>query len=414
LKPLLLANKDDVAAPSVKVTKNADGTVTTSPLLNDYFFLPGRPGGQIARGGTGPDDDLVFKPGGNNDSDIVMDFSDAVNALQSMKFLLPTNLTFAPNASTHGEGQTFTVGAGGGMRAQVVAGIYNLTSNAINGIPFLVYTFQPVVNIIGAATPADLKSPSIFRAAATFSLDAGAGDAFPVLGNLGTTPTPMAIFESKNIWTRRVGTETGTVTLYTVHNLADSITAGWTFGTYRVHHCNLTGAGTFTDFVYIDIEDLVARGFTFTNPPRSLRSLGTTMRMEHRGPVCIGALGAPNTVSGLDLAGDLSTRSVDVALANGVNNDIAIGNKSFVRITGPTAAFSISSVGTPTDGKRVVIVNTTAFAMTITNAAAVGTATNRILTTTLADLVGTATHPTTVELIYDAVSTRWRDVNFRP
>jgi hypothetical protein len=116
---------------------------------------------------------------------------------------------------------------------------------------------------------------------------------------------------------------------------------------------------------------------------------------------------------GLSLAGFLALRKQDLALVNGVNNDIAVTGTT-VRITGPTAAFSISSIAAtgytaPQDGMEVTIINTTAFAMTITNAAAVGTATNRILTALAGDRIGTATHPSSITVVYDATAQRWRE-----
>lgn len=124
--------------------------------------------------------------------------------------------------------------------------------------------------------------------------------------------------------------------------------------------------------------------------------------------VLIGNDGDPTS-----FGGSIATRKQDLVLGNGANNDIAV-TKSVVRITGPTGAFSISSIANPTDGRRVTLLNLSGQAMTITNAAATGTAANRILTSTGANLVGTLGNITAITLIYDSTSARWRETEWRP
>lgn len=108
----------------------------------------------------------------------------------------------------------------------------------------------------------------------------------------------------------------------------------------------------------------------------------------------------------------LSTQREDTALANGSNNDITVGGRSFVKITGPTGAFTISGVANGFDGKRIVIYNSVAQNMTISNEDANSAAANRITTMTGGDLVSTAV--ATVELIYDADASRWVVIGWRP
>ena len=94
------------------------------------------------------------------------------------------------------------------------------------------------------------------------------------------------------------------------------------------------------------------------------------------------------------------------AASNGANNNIALPNKSFIRITGPTGAFSISGIAKPDnpDGRVVILYNTTSQHMTITDDAT-STAANRILTNTGADVVTTGTG--IVSLIYSVTDARW-------
>ena len=92
--------------------------------------------------------------------------------------------------------------------------------------------------------------------------------------------------------------------------------------------------------------------------------------------------------------------------SNGANNNITLPNKSFIRVTGPTGAFSISGIAKPDnpDGRVVILYNTTSQHMTITDDAT-STAANRILTNTGADVVTTGTG--IVSLIYSVTDARW-------
>lgn len=125
--------------------------------------------------------------------------------------------------------------------------------------------------------------------------------------------------------------------------------------------------------------------------------------MSNTGRFGVGTNITPNTK--VDVDGDFALRRANLALVNGANDDIAIGERSFIRITGPTGAFSISSIASPADGKLLVIQNTTTQAMTITNAAGTGTAANRILTQSGADMVTTGVG--VFLLIYSSPDSRW-------
>ena len=94
------------------------------------------------------------------------------------------------------------------------------------------------------------------------------------------------------------------------------------------------------------------------------------------------------------------------AASNGANNNIALPNKSFIRITGPTGAFSISGITKPAnpDGRVVILYNTVGYAMTITNNATSSAAANRILTGQ-GDV--TTTTIGAVTLIYSVTDARW-------
>ena len=122
-------------------------------------------------------------------------------------------------------------------------------------------------------------------------------------------------------------------------------------------------------------------------------------------------IGNTDPKTSLDVTGALSLREgTALTLSNGVNNNIALGTtpSSFYRITGPTAAFSISSIApvTTSDGQILTIQNTTTFPMTITHEGATGTAANRIYCANAADITLTGQY-TTITLSYNLTQSRW-------
>ena len=112
----------------------------------------------------------------------------------------------------------------------------------------------------------------------------------------------------------------------------------------------------------------------------------------------------PNTR--LDVDGDIALREgTPINLANGANSDIAIGNYSFYRITGPAGAFSITGLAGGQNGKMVTLYNTTTQVMTIVNDAT-SAAANRIYTLTGANVV-TPAGPNIITLQYNSTVQRW-------
>jgi hypothetical protein len=69
-----------------------------------------------------------------------------------------------------------------------------------------------------------------------------------------------------------------------------------------------------------------------------------------------------------DVNGDFALREgLSPVFANGVNSNVAIGATSHIRITGPTAAFSITGLAGGVNGKVITLINGTAFPMTISH-----------------------------------------------
>ena len=120
------------------------------------------------------------------------------------------------------------------------------------------------------------------------------------------------------------------------------------------------------------------------------------------GKVGIGTI-TPNTKADVD--GDIALRAGTFTAINGSNNNINIGGASFIKITGPTAAFTITGISGGVNGKVVILYNATTYNMTIANENTGSTATNRI--TTLSGSSITTTGVGTITLIYDSTASRW-------
>jgi hypothetical protein len=110
----------------------------------------------------------------------------------------------------------------------------------------------------------------------------------------------------------------------------------------------------------------------------------------------------PNTM--LDVNGGVSFREgTALTCVNGVNSNIALANYSFYRITGPTAAFSITGFGNGVDGRVLTIINASGQTMTLSHLTT-STAANQINTGGSAVVLpanGVAT------MMYNANLTKW-------
>ncbi len=115
--------------------------------------------------------------------------------------------------------------------------------------------------------------------------------------------------------------------------------------------------------------------------------------------------GATSGTTRVDINGDLALRANGVVAASGTNNNLGSGTFSYIKISGPTADFTITGLNNGVNGRVLIIYNAVAFNMTIANDNASSTASNRILTLTGGDV--TTTGVGTVILIYDSNSSRW-------
>jgi hypothetical protein len=113
-----------------------------------------------------------------------------------------------------------------------------------------------------------------------------------------------------------------------------------------------------------------------------------------------------NPVTSMDINGGYATKATTLTLSNGRNDNIAIGNSSFVRITGPTSAFSISGIANGTNGKRVRLANMTGQDWTVMDSSSFSSLGNRIETNTNSDIIISGPVPI-LDMIYDSVSNQW-------
>jgi|GEM_PF-2257358 len=112
----------------------------------------------------------------------------------------------------------------------------------------------------------------------------------------------------------------------------------------------------------------------------------------------------------LDVNGDVAFRQASLALANGINNDVAAGGSSFFRVTGPTANFTITGLTAGSDGRLLTIVNLTSFNMSLANQSVNSVAENRIVTLSGAALSTVGAGSATLQ--YSAADNRWVVVGF--
>lgn len=100
-------------------------------------------------------------------------------------------------------------------------------------------------------------------------------------------------------------------------------------------------------------------------------------------------------------------RKNNTSLANGNNAAVNISTNVYVKVSGPSAVFTINGIAGGADGRVVTLQNSTGFNMTIANDSGTDpTATNRIYTGTAADVTLT-NNPSAVSLIYDTAVTHW-------
>jgi len=133
-------------------------------------------------------------------------------------------------------------------------------------------------------------------------------------------------------------------------------------------------ASTFTgDVFYANMADISG---TFSGNYLEFLKAGASMfKLDSTGTITSGGL---NTTSPVATSGYVAAKSSGVTVANGANQNLSIGNASFILLTGATAAFSIGGLTGGTDGRQLKIFNLTGQVMTINNSDGGSSAANRI------------------------------------
>lgn len=144
---------------------------------------------------------------------------------------------------------------------------------------------------------------------------------------------------------------------------------------------NATGAGVLSSQTGIRINELT-KGTGTDN--YGIDQVGTATRQRWEGP--------HEYVSG------------DVTLVNGANNNVALVGGVMQRLTGPTAAYSITGIAGGQNGRIITLHNTVAQTLTLEDEDAGSTAANRLALNGDQVLV----LDEVAELQYDATSSRWR------
>jgi hypothetical protein len=127
----------------------------------------------------------------------------------------------------------------------------------------------------------------------------------------------------------------------------------------------------------------------------------------------VNSKGASSGLNGVSVDSNLQVPHINLAVSNGANNNLAIGDAGYVRLTGPTSAFNITGFANGVDGRELTVQNTTIYAMTIRNL--VGSSSgNQIATFSGADVVLPAGVGATATFMYSATDNVWFLRSYQP
>jgi hypothetical protein len=193
------------------------------------------------------------------------------------------------------------------------------------------------------------------------------------------------------------------------HNTSGTTAAG--FGSNILYKLQTTAALAASG----SMRDAASIGVQWTDATDASRSSAMTFNTVNSGTMAEGVRIASNGYVGLnttlpktrlDINGAYATKQKTLTLSNGRNDNIDIGDASFVRIVGPTTSFSMSGISSGTDGKRVRIANITGQDWTIMDSSTFSSLGNRIETNTNSDIIVRGPVPV-LDMIYDSVSSQW-------
>jgi hypothetical protein len=197
-----------------------------------------------------------------------------------------------------------------------------------------------------------------------------------------------------------VNTAVGTQALGSLTTGHKNVALGAVAGNTITTGSNNVLLGTEADTTANNLTNAVAIGYQASVAANDSMSLGNSSMK----------VGIRTSTPGLalDVNGAVAHRMGSIAtLVNGLNSNITTPDASFVRLSGPTGAFSVGGFTGGTSGRLLTIYNTVAFQMTIVNEdAGTATVTNRIKTLTGANVVLRA-GTSSASFIYDDSDDRW-------
>lgn len=129
--------------------------------------------------------------------------------------------------------------------------------------------------------------------------------------------------------------------------------------------------------------------------------------------------GLVGTGTNLTLTGTNTVNSIldfspfaNTSLANGANAAVSVGTNVYVKVSGPSSAFTLNGIANGISGRMIVIQNSTGQSMTIANDSGVEpVSANRIYTGAGGDLTLT-NNPLFVTFIYDSALGHWNVASF--
>lgn len=396
--------KEDGSTVDAAVTTldflESDGTLVTSSPAGEaninmmlYAKLAGRAGGQTYIGGLASGEDLILQSTADSTRGTVdVERQLRIHTATGVSITGAYNSTETPiSVSLDASSPSF--------RAHAITGTITVTSNpaAFNlysGVIAGGFTVASVGNLTMGVAQGFSYSPTYSPASASTTTN---------WAHRGLLTAP--------VFTAVAGGGTAAMGSLYALQLTGTLNTGWTATDWStIRMSNPGGAGTITRLGGIELDAL-----TLGTTNYSLWSKGASVFMAHGGPLVLGvsqtSLTAPNTGLTFDMSGAAAFRRVsDVALAAGqpagtVFDDVNMDGRTFVRITGPTAAYQISSITGGVDGRILILYNTVAFNMTLQDNAGTGTAANRIITMTGANVATNAAG--SAILVYDSSQSRW-------
>jgi hypothetical protein len=157
----------------------------------------------------------------------------------------------------------------------------------------------------------------------------------------------------------------------------------------------------------VDVGAGTTAGLLFQTRPID-GNLTNAMYLDADGNAGVGTT-TPNTK--LDVNGDFAMRRYNIDILTSPIDDLNTNGYSFLKITSSTPGnFQITGIAGGTDGKTLIIYNSTGYNMTIKNAGTAPVA-NQIYTLSDADLVTTGQG--SVTLIYDGQDQKWIVTSFK-